>query len=324
MMKVSILIPVYGVEKYIGQCAAALFGQTYDDLEYIFVDDCTPDDSIAVVKRTLQDFPHRRSQTHIIRHDCNRGLGAARKTAFEAATGDFVMNADSDDYMTTDAVARLVERQQQTGADVVTGAFTYHYDDGRETVFHYKNYSCQLTLKLMLIQNTLLPHIWGRLIRRTVYTDNAISSEEGINMSEDLALTPRLIHAASSIAYVDVPIYYYRINSGASTFSNMPVPRHIESYLKACETLHLYFKKKDPDGTYRFAFETGMLHTTFLAMKAGYDRARIQQFFTYRPQGLLFRMIHLLFAHKPILPLLRLSFLGVKWFYKKFLAVKKQ
>ena len=120
-MKVSILVPVYGVEKYIGQCAETLFGQTYDDIEYVFVDDCTPDNSIQVLRQVLSAYPQRTKQVSIIRHDHNRGLGAARKTAFEASSGEFVMNVDSDDYLAPDAVEKLVARQQQTGADLVEG-----------------------------------------------------------------------------------------------------------------------------------------------------------------------------------------------------------
>ena len=56
-VKVSILVPVYGVEKYIGQCAETLFSQTYDDIEYVFVDDCTPDDSIQVLRQVLSAYP---------------------------------------------------------------------------------------------------------------------------------------------------------------------------------------------------------------------------------------------------------------------------
>ena len=104
MMKVSLLVPVYGVEKYIRQCSRTLFGQTYDDIEYVFVDDCSPDNSVAVIRQVLAEYPHREQQVRIVRHDHNRGLGAARKTALEAATGDFVLNVDSDDYLSLDAV----------------------------------------------------------------------------------------------------------------------------------------------------------------------------------------------------------------------------
>lgn len=64
--KISLLIPVYGVEKYIERCARSLFGQTYQNIEYIFVDDCTKDSSIAVLKKVLDDYPFRKEQVTIM------------------------------------------------------------------------------------------------------------------------------------------------------------------------------------------------------------------------------------------------------------------
>ena len=167
-MKVSLLVPVYGVEKYIRQCSQTLFGQTYDDIEYVFVDDCSPDNSVAVIRQVLAKYPHREQQVRIIRHDRkirhdrNRGLGAARKTALEAATGDFVLNVDSDDYLALDAVGKLVSCQQLTDADIVSGNYSSHFEDDT-IVFHREQHLSKGTsLKLMLIQHTLLPHIWAR------------------------------------------------------------------------------------------------------------------------------------------------------------------
>lgn len=84
---VSILVPVYGVEKYIERCARSIFEQTYRNLDIVFVDDCSPDKSIEILKRVLEDCPKRKAQTRIIRHEQNRGLAAARNTVVAAATG---------------------------------------------------------------------------------------------------------------------------------------------------------------------------------------------------------------------------------------------
>ena len=99
-MKVSILVPIYGVEHYIEQCARSLFEQSYSDIEYIFVNDCTPDSSMDILKQVLSIYPNRKSQVRIIEHEHNQGLGAARLTATKAATGEAVMHVDSDDYIT--------------------------------------------------------------------------------------------------------------------------------------------------------------------------------------------------------------------------------
>lgn len=316
-MKVSILVPVYGVEKYIAQCAQTLFGQTYDDIEYVFVDDCTPDNSVAVIQQVLAEYPHREQQVHIVRHDHNRGLGAARKTALEASTGDFVLNVDSDDYLSLDAVEKLVACQQQTNADIVSGSYSSHFEDGT-IVFHREQHLDRIvSLKLMLIQHTLLPHIWARLIRKTVYTKHGIESIEGINMAEDMALTPRLIHAANKMAYVDDSVYFYRDDSSASTFANHLSTKHVSSYVKANETLWQYFSMNDKKLDFLFAIEIGMLNVYYQALAVGIDKQQIAEMLSYKPKALQFRCLQGLLAHQQTLPLLRFAYLTVKWCYKK-------
>ena len=86
--KVSILVPIYNVEKYIERCAVSLFEQTYENIEYVFVNDCTPDQSIKVLKHVLGRYPQRSSKTKVINHDRNRGVAASRNTALDKADHD--------------------------------------------------------------------------------------------------------------------------------------------------------------------------------------------------------------------------------------------
>lgn len=79
MPKVSIIVPVYGVEKYIERCCRSLFEQTLDDIEYLFIDDCSPDRSIEILKKVLDEYPHRKNQVHIHRMGKNSGQAAVRK-----------------------------------------------------------------------------------------------------------------------------------------------------------------------------------------------------------------------------------------------------
>ena len=71
--KVSIIVPIYRVEEYIERCAESLFAQTFDDIEYIFVDDCSPDKSVEILQRTLEKYPHRKRLTRIERLSSNSG-----------------------------------------------------------------------------------------------------------------------------------------------------------------------------------------------------------------------------------------------------------
>ena len=111
----SILVPVYGVEKYIERCARSIFEQTYHNLDIVFVDDCTPDKSIDLLQRVLEDYPKRKAQTRIIRHAHNRGLSAARNTAVAAAIGTFLTHVDSDDWIELNAVEVLVSEAATWG-----------------------------------------------------------------------------------------------------------------------------------------------------------------------------------------------------------------
>lgn len=123
MLKISILTPIYGVEKYIEQCARSLFEQSYASIEYIFVDDCTPDNSIGILQSLLKEYPERAQQVRIIHHDRNRGVGAARQTALMAATGDYLLFADSDDMLPEDAVEKLTTKAESTHADLIDGGY---------------------------------------------------------------------------------------------------------------------------------------------------------------------------------------------------------
>ena len=84
--KVSVLVSVYNVEHYIERCARSLFEQTYSNLEYVFVDDCSTDNSVIELERILKDYPEKEKSVRIIHHEKNRGLAAVRNTAFDASS----------------------------------------------------------------------------------------------------------------------------------------------------------------------------------------------------------------------------------------------
>lgn len=245
MIKVSILIPVYKVEKYIEKCARSVFEQTYDEIEYIFVDDCSPDDSIAVLRKTLKDYPTREPFVSIIRHEKNRGLAAARNTAVRQASGDYIMHVDSDDYLESDAVEKALATAQSENADVVifdmnkvfTNVIIRGYSDvpkSRMTYIHN------------IIRRDCSANIWGGLYRRSLYTDNNICAVEGLNYGEDYATKPRLIYYAQRISYLPEPLYNY-VQYNSNAYTQNVTRKSIENVLKACEILESFFHNLKDD-----------------------------------------------------------------------------
>lgn len=204
---VSICVPVYGVEKYIERCAKSLFGQTYMNIEYVFVDDCTKDHSMEILLQTASRYPERKSRIKIIRHEHNRGLAAARNTAIAAATGCFIMHVDSDDWIEPDAVEQLVKMQMETNADYVMA--NHVQDLGTHRVFWIRPHILvPRELSLALIMHRMPHNVYGQLFKRSLYTDNCIVVEEGTNMGEDFQQVPRLAYYATKVALVDKVIYH--------------------------------------------------------------------------------------------------------------------
>lgn len=319
MMTISILVPVYGVEKHIEECAVSLFSQSYQDLEYIFVDDCSPDHSIEVLKEVLRRFPERERQVTIIRHDHNRGLGAARKAALAAATGEFVMVVDSDDVVMTDAVEKLYQRQLQTNADIIDGGFCRLTPQGRgPTVVPY-HASKDSMLRLILLQNTLPHQLWARLVRRSLYTENDINSIEGVNMAEDYAVIPRLLYCGSR-AYIDDVIYLYR-DSDTSTFNSASAPietRHVGSFIDANAAVYHFFQTHDTQRKYALPLELGLLNVYFMSLKyADMTAGQVDERGGFAVSNTILRLCRTCLASHP--RLMRQAYLVLKWLYKKLL-----
>ena len=205
---VSILIPVYGVEDYIERCARSIFEQTYPNIEYIFCDDCSPDQSISVLRRVMKDYPLRAKHTRILRHKKNRGLAAARNTLVEACRTDWLMHVDSDDWVEHDAVSLLVKKQSKTKADIVWGDLIKRSHQKEEYVTNPDaTYKKDIICKLL--DCTVFHHICGKLIRKSIYDDFNIKAVDGIDMGEDWYVVIPLYYHATEYAKVNHCIVHY-------------------------------------------------------------------------------------------------------------------
>jgi len=289
-MKVSILVPVYGVEKYIRQCTESLFGQTYEDLEYIFVDDCTPDHSIEVLREVLEHYPQRKSQVRIVRQPENRGSGAARALAFELSTGDYLAYVDSDDFVEFDMVERLVRRAEESGADVVDAAYDYYAAGKGGNVFPPSADSNRVYLRRMLLQNTVSHQLWARLIRRQLFVDHELYFEEGINQGEDYSMMPRVLFYATRFT-INRLVYHYRVDR-VGTFTDHKPLHHVVSYLKANGRVKDYFLENDQEGVYLTALQIGLLKAYYTGVEAGMKMEEIESYCGYTPHGWLFKTCH--------------------------------
>lgn len=241
---VSILVPVYQVEEYIERCARSLFEQTYDDLDYVFCDDCSPDDSIQKLEEVMKEYPLRSEQIRIIRHEQNRGSAAARNTLIDNCKGVFCFWADADDWVETNAVELLVKKQQETDADIVTGR-AYAYMTDRVTRCHDGWDLGKNMLMEEIIKCKCGSTLWRRLIRKSLFTDYGIRFHEGVNGREDYAVVIPLLYYAKKIAGIDGIVYHYNMtNTSSLSYGYKDLSFQLD-YLESCELIIAFFEGKD-------------------------------------------------------------------------------
>lgn len=217
---VSILVPIYNVEKYIEKCARSLFGQTFQDLEFIFVDDASTDNSIELLKRIISDYDGIEDRVRIIQHGSNRGVACARNTAVDASEGDYILHVDSDDWLSPDFVETLVNIGEKESADVVVCNFM---EVNANSSHEWKNEYCpdNVSYTKSLLRRKSLTHIIGRLFRRDFIIKHNLRTVAGIDQGEDYLITPRIAYYATKVSFVDRPIYFYNRTNSNSYTSNV-------------------------------------------------------------------------------------------------------
>lgn len=218
-MRVSICVPVYGVENYIDRCARSLLEQTYEDIEYVFVDDCSHDNSILLLKEIIDKYPSRKANVKIIGHAQNEGVAVARNTAIDSATGDFVYFVDGDDYIEKDIIACLIAEQIRTSADIVTARMVINENE-IDSRFVEPIYDTKEEMLYGMLSNVWHHELCNRLIRRSLFIDNNIRAIPHVNICEDWQLVSKVVYYSNKCVTIDKPFYHYIVNQDSITHSN--------------------------------------------------------------------------------------------------------
>lgn len=240
---ISIGVPVYNVESYIRRCAKSLFGQTYDNIEYVFVDDCSPDNSIKILQEVLNEFPNRKDQVKILNNKQNLGSSATRNVAINAMTGQFLMWVDSDDYIEPDMVEKLVVAQASNDADIVSCGVEIDLPQNVTKKILPPIFTSSRDMTLRLLQHNVFVSVWARLIRLNLYKENNIKSLDGINNAEDYQMMPRLAYYAKSVTTIPDALYHYNCQNQLSYTASYSV-KQSEQVIKSVQFLESFFRDK--------------------------------------------------------------------------------
>ncbi len=227
--RISLIAPIYGVERYIRQFAESALGQTYEDIQFIFVNDGTKDRSMEILDELIESrFSHLKPRILIINKE-NGGLPSARKAGLDAAEGEYVLFADSDDWLETDAVEKVMAKVAQTHADIVYFDLVKEYgnrssykrereytadtkDDFIVNMFNYKSFGYTVT----------------KCFKRMLYTDNVVYFPK-LGMHEDIYLMCQIIFHATSLVHIPEALYHYRKDNPDSFCAQSGMKRHVAS-----------------------------------------------------------------------------------------------
>ncbi len=241
-MNISVIIPVYNVEKYVERCIFSIMSQTYtESVECIVVNDCTPDSSMEIVEKMVSGYKGQ-IQFKLLYHEQNRGLAAVRNTGLYAASGDYIIHIDSDDYCEPDMLEKMYAKAVEEDADIVVADHWISWAD-RE-LYHTNIVSATKIGRIKdFLQDKRQGYLWCQLIRRLLLVDNHITSDEGIDFAEDFNLSCKMYYYAENVAYVPKAFVHY-VQYNMSSYVKSMGRKSLEDIIQGEKVILNFFEEK--------------------------------------------------------------------------------
>lgn len=223
-IKVSVIIPIYKVEKFIERCAESLLSQTLNDVEYIFVDDASPDKSIDRLTNVIKSHPHKASNVSIYRHKKNKGLPSARNTGMSYARGKYMFHCDGDDYVEPQLLETMYNEANDNDSDIVWSDWFLSFSK-KERYMKQPEYEMPLDALKGMMSGAMKFNVWNKLAKRSLYVDNNVTFPDGYGMGEDMTMMI-LFSYAEKIRYIPQAFYHY-VKTNTNAFSCTYSAQHI-------------------------------------------------------------------------------------------------
>jgi len=232
---VSILVSVYNSSKFIERCAHSLFQQTFKNIEYVFVNDCSTDDCIYKLQKVIEQYPNRKPFVKIIHHERNRGTGFANITLINNASGKYFQFVDNDDYIETEMTETLYKKAIEENADVIVSDFYYEYPKITQYESVYISPDNSVNLKNILTRR-IAPPLWKNLIKRELFFGKEPVFIEGLDIPNDLYATIWLFYRAERVVKIDRAFYHFvRSDKAASNWASKKYFDNIALWAKLAE-----------------------------------------------------------------------------------------
>lgn len=248
--EVSIIVPIYKAEKYIEECAKSLFEQDFISIEYIFIDDCSPDNSIQQLKDVIETYPNRREDTKIIRNKSNLGSGATRGVGMRYVTGEYVIQIDADDWVEPNMTRLLYQKAKKEKADIVCCDYYLESMSHSDVVSFIIPSAKHKAVNTFAIMPTYMNYFWNKLVRRGLYLENNIDFPNGVSLGDDLYVTFKLVFLANKVVQINQPLYHYNQLNTHSITSNHTL-KSFEDKLIVNNEVILFLQQQSADKEYQ-------------------------------------------------------------------------
>lgn len=263
MALVSVVVPVYNIEKYIDKCVDSIRNQTYKKLEIILVDDGSTDNSGVI----CDEHAKKDARIQVI-HKENGGLSDARNKGISKATGEYIAFVDGDDYISLDYMETCVNEALKRSADLLIFDYQEIEEETNRREIWSMNVDRSKVMSLKSYKKLLFttPSACNKFYKRSFFAGGNISFPVGRTF-EDLATIPKILEQAKRVVYLDSkPLYFYNLRQGSIMRSNQ-FAKSYENRTKAFDDLKNYFAKKAP-GQYHLELEfLCFLHCYFIPSK---------------------------------------------------------
>ncbi|MDE7408298.1 MAG: glycosyltransferase family 2 protein [Muribaculaceae bacterium] len=203
---VSVIVPMYNSEQYIERCAISLFNQTLDDMEIVFVDDCSTDGTVKIVEHLMSSSLVGAKSVRLVRNVANVGSSESRNVGISSSCGEYIGFCDSDDWVEPDMYATMLHCAVSEDADIVGCGMVYEDGDTRRVLRYC--YDREHRPDLWRIHN-VYSSLCNKLIRRSLYMAHDIKSLKGLSMWDDNAVSFRLRYYSHNTIVVDKTFYHY-------------------------------------------------------------------------------------------------------------------
>jgi len=251
---ISVIVPVYNVEKYISQCLDSILNQTYKDLEILCIDDCGSDNSMDIVR----EYAKKDDRIKIIRHEHNKGLGCARNTGIEHASGKYIACVDSDDWIDLTMLEKAYNKLEEYSLDSVwVKVNTYLEDEDKYTTDNYykklfeeKGGFIELTAENI---NNFPVNAWNKVYRTSFIRENNITWSKGL-LYEDLEFYYQFYTKSHKTYLIDELLYFYRWRSSSIMNQTDAGKCRCEDIYEVTENIYNFLLAQDLFKNYKFAF----------------------------------------------------------------------